>query len=246
MNFIYGQINQDIVDVDYTGETTSTASVDVDNDTRTISVNVLGMPEPISSKDLEPLIAVQSPLTIVEGGGQLHLGCTIQQGPEGPQGEPGVGIQSIATTLKGQAPDGGNLYDLNVELTNGTTLPAVEFEAPRGPEGQAGTDGLNGRDGTDGLNGRDGAQGAAGLSALTCGGVYDITNPESGQVTLTVIERNRNRTPEVGDIFTFIGRDQTSQKGYLISAKVTSAPTGSSILSFEAEILGSLTLSIIS
>ena len=108
----------------------------------------------------------------------------------GPQGPPGVGIES--TVLN---PD----YTLTITLTDGTayTTESIRGEqgetGPAGQDGSPGRDGRDGRDGHDGQDGQDGAPGQDGYSPT----VQIIEG--TGRRTLAITDKNGTHTTTILD-----------------------------------------------
>lgn len=169
-NCIYGQLNEQVVSIDYEGLTTPTAQVDVDNEARTIAVNVIDSPNSkVTVDSLSAVLQAGEGVTFTPKDDKLEIDVTPipgpagKDGPEGPIGPQGVGVEDIELTPK--APEGENaddviLYEMEITLTDGRKVSPsndiVVHQGSVGPEGPEGKQGPAGRDGERGLQGTPG------------------------------------------------------------------------------------------
>lgn len=137
MDYIYSQLCQNAKSIDYEGLKTDTAEVVVDNNSRTISVNVTESSPTITPDNLESIIKAGTNISIENNQNELIINCTIPEGPVGPQGEQGIPGRDGAQGPKG---DKGNTGEIG----------------PVGPIGPEGPQGVNGKDGTNGVDGAPG------------------------------------------------------------------------------------------
>lgn len=233
MNYIYGQICQEVLSVDYEGLTTKTAQVIVDNNARTISVNTISVP--LTSNDIAPLIQSSTPetLSITNIGGAIRIGSLVKEGPAGPQGEmgpagaEGVGVKDIEIT-----PIDLNanpiVYNMIVTKTDGTTIDAGYFDVKQGtvgPEGPQGEQGPEGKQGEQGLQGLQGEQGEPGVEALMCYNSPKLQFVPKLGVTLflDILSSNFNRAPMIGDSFILIG--SYNNENYFMNISIINPPS---------------------
>lgn len=115
-----------------------------------------------------------------EKGADGKNGVDGKDGFNGADGKDGVGISTIVVT------DDGNL---NITLSNGTTLNLGTIKGTDGKDGRNGIDGAKGEKGTDGQNGQDGI------------GISNVNINADGELVLTFSD---NQTINLGRI---VGKD---------------------------------------
>ena len=125
-------------------------------------------------------------------------------GTDGVDGKDGIGISSIVIT------DEGNL---DIALSNGTTLNLGTIKGADGKDGRDGrngidgingTNGVNGKDGQDGINGTNGADGKDGQDGI---GISNVNINAEGELVLTFSD---NQTINLGRIVGKDGKDGTN------------------------------------
>lgn len=119
----------------------------MDNDARTISVNVTNGLNNLKSSNIINLLRAGQNIGLTDLGGKVTISCMIPQGPEGPQGEQGVGISSINIS-KDESSENSNEYKLTATLTNEEEVEMGTVEFPEGPQGEVGPQGATGPTGT--------------------------------------------------------------------------------------------------
>ena len=106
-------------------------------------------------------------------------GTNGTDGKDGVDGKNGVGIQNISISTAGE---------LQIVLTNGTTMNLGNI---KGADGKDGTNGANGTDGKDGVNGADGKDGI-GISGTTINAL--------GELIITYSDGNETNLGKVAGI----------------------------------------------
>lgn len=85
-----------------------------------------------------------------ETGPQGPQGIQGVQGEQGIKGDTGTSVTGLDIALNSSTTD-GNLYDVTTELSDGETVSAGQFVAPKGPQGSEGPQGLPGSTGESGI-----------------------------------------------------------------------------------------------
>ena len=128
-----------------------------------------------------------------EAGPQGPQGIQGVQGEQGIKGDTGTSVAGLDITLNSSTTD-GNLYDITTELSDGSTISAGQFIAPKGPEGPAGPQGSPGPTGESGV-------------------IEQIDNSSSGDISIT-LEANKfyNFTSEnINNLTVLLGAPETGK-----------------------------------
>lgn len=115
-----------------------------------------------------------------ETGPQGPQGIQGVQGEQGIKGDTGISVTGLSVTLNSSTTD-GNLYDVTTELSDGETVSAGQFVAPKGPQGPQGPKGEQGPQGETGPQGEQGPKGNDGQS---------INPYPVGSIYLSVLDTN--------------------------------------------------------
>lgn len=128
-----------------------------------------------------------------EAGPQGPQGIQGVQGEQGVKGDTGTSVTGLDIALNSSTTD-GNLYDVTTELSDGSTISAGQFIAPKGPEGAAGPQGSPGPTGESGV-------------------IEQIDNSSSGDISIT-LEANKfyNFTSEnINSLTVSLGTPETGK-----------------------------------
>lgn len=139
--------------------------------TVTISATGGGSGSTYRIDEVEPDEGYVAAYALIDIATGTQSGETIQipEGGQGPQGDPGVGIDTIVGDV------GSTGTTVTVTLTDGTTQ---DFFVQRGVQGVPGQNGSDGRDGSDGT---DGVSPEVSLTAITGGTRITITDADHPQ-----------------------------------------------------------------
>lgn len=102
---------------------------------------------------------------------------SIVPGQQGPQGETGVGIQSVEQTTTSTEDGGTNI--VTVTKTDGTSST---FQVKNGSKGSTGPAGADGKDGAPGADGQDGTTPTIGDNGNWYIGDTDTGKPSRGEI----------------------------------------------------------------
>lgn len=129
-----------------------------------------------------------------ESGPQGPQGIQGVQGEQGVKGDTGTSVTGLDIALNSSTTD-GNLYDVTTELSDGSTISAGQFIAPKGPEGPAGPQGSPGPTGESGVIEQIDNSSSGDISiTLEANKFYNFTSENINSLTISL------GTPETGKI----------------------------------------------
>lgn len=129
-----------------------------------------------------------------EPGPQGPQGIQGLQGEQGVKGDTGTSVTGLDIALNSSTTD-GNLYDVTTELSDGSTISAGQFIAPKGPEGPAGPQGSPGPTGESGVIEQIDNSSSGDISiTLEANKFYNFTSENINSLTISL------GTPETGKI----------------------------------------------
>ena len=222
MEYIYGQLNQCLIDYDYEGLSTDTATTVVDNINRTISVNITN---PINASTLSGLLVEGQGIELTSDGEKITISSNVPegptgpegpvgpvgptgpqgeqglpgkdgaQGPAGPQGATGTGVDSVDLSLTSSNESGIDSYTLSLGLTDGRNIQASNTISVK-----------------------------QGEVALTCNSnLFFANDPSKGySASISIPVGSFNRKPKLNDSLTTTATSTSSNDTFLIGALVLS------------------------